>query len=416
MNPPAKGDGMMLDARFGNLSGAWELAWQTRFCPPEEFLRGDKPTPETSAHLRACPCCAGLAAVIHQSGSTPRNHPKPDAKLEPRSPTPAPGQLWRLSSSLAGWGPKSRYYNSPVVLILKLGPQLRNGVLVSQTYHDPLLNGPGDIPLGPRRFAQPWNVYTVHRRDLEFCCGQVDQDLTQTVLAQSQSPVGEIKATSALYYFRQMEIELGCYFSSRAVFSLLEEHQAEPEGASQGAAIAAAISNGIQSVASLAESLAAQPNLLADLAGLGLVLPEDVENGRAEDLYFQAAPPLVELPLAASGADLAPTVPVVAYAHRDGRPHAWHLLEAQVTDYVGSPQLIVGGRISGRLPEGGPWTAEFRWLDRKGSLVRSQASQFAPSTEAPARFWAVFPSEEPGPMRLGNRLRIRLFREADKRS
>lgn len=416
MKPPAKGDGMMSDARFGDLAGAWELAWQTRFCPPETLLLSDQLAPETIAHLRACPFCAGLAAVTRRSGPSPRSHPMPDVKSGPRPPVPVPGQLWRLSPSLSGWGPKARYYNSPVVMVLKRGIQIAHAVLVAQTYHDHRLSGPGDVSLGPRRFAQPWNVYTIHSRDLERCCGQVEPDLVRAVLAQSQSPSGNLEATSVLHYFRQMEVELGCYFSSMAVISLLEEHQAMSDASIKVGTIAATAVGDAQSVASLAESLPAQTDLLADLLNLGLEIPESAVAGRAADLYFQAAPPVSELALAASGAENAPTVPVVAYAHHDGRPQAWHLLEAQVTDFVGSPQLMVGGRIGEPLPAGGPWTAEFRWLDREGRLVCCKSSQFTPSDAAPTRFWAVFPTEEPGATRPGNRLRIRLFREADKPS
>lgn len=417
MKPPAKGGGTMTDARFGGLTGAWELAWQTRFCPPEAMLRGDSLSPEVSAHLRACPCCAELASLTRESGAAPRTYPRSAVDMEHAAqPSLAPGQLWRLSPDLDGWGPKARYYNSPVVLVLKVGLKFKDEVLVAQTYHDFLLSGPGDTPLGPRRFAQPWNVYTLRSRDLAYCCGQVDSTRASEVLAASHSAFSQIETTSALYFFRQMEIELGCYFSSAAVFALLEERQTESGAAIHPGQFAAAALGGKRAERGLAESLAAHPNLLVDLLELGLELPENAGEIKAADLYFQAAPPAAELPLAASGADAAQVVPVVAYSHQAGRPLAWNLLEAQVTDFVGSPQLMVGGKLTGPLPGGGPWAAEFRWLDREGRMLRAQASLFTPSSDVSARFWASFPAEETSAPRLGSRLRIRLFREADDKS
>lgn len=412
MKPPAKGGVMTLKANLDGLAGAWELAWQTRFCPPEELIRADNPTPEAQAHLRSCPYCAGLAALGREEGNEARAYPAPRPTADQATAPPlAVGQFWRLRPGLDGWGPKERYYNSPVVLVLQIGPQLPNGVLVAQTYHDPLLSGPDDLSLGPRRFAQPWNVYTLHRRDLHHSCGQVDPALAQQVLAASRGAFASLESTSALHLFRQLEIELGCYFASAAVFALLEEYRNQTGEADRDDPSASLPQVG----AGLPDLWAEQPHLRADLLALGLEVPAAVGQARAADLYFHAAPPATELPLAASGAENQRAVPVVAFGQQSGRPNAWQLLEAQVTDHVGAPQLMVGGRFNGALPPGGPWRIEFGWLDQEGGLVRSQNHLVAPGGARAPRFWAVFPTRENGVPQWGNRLRIRLFQEADPR-
>lgn len=411
MKPPAKGGDMKRDASMDDLAGAWELAWQTRFCPPEELVYGQDQTPEAQAHLRACPYCADLAALRRPPGSGPRTYPAPASpSARPATPPLATGQLWRLAPGLDGWGPKERYYHSPVVLVLETGSQLPNAVLVAQTYHDTLLSGPDDLSLEPRRFAQPWNLYTLHRRDLDHCCGQVDPTLAQRVLVASRGPFAPLEPTSALYLFRQMEIELGCFFASTAVCALLEEAR-DPAGEVG----AGDVSTPLPAVgAGSPEAWGEQPHLRADLLALGLEVPTG--EAQAADLYFLAAPPAAELPLAASGTEAERTAPVVAFGHQAGRPRAWHLLEARVTDYVGSPQVMVGGRFSAPLPPGGPWRIEFGWLDRQGGLVRSQAHLVVPGGAPAPRFWAAFPIPEAGAPNLGHRLRIRLFQETDRRS
>jgi hypothetical protein len=379
------------------LAQAWDLAWQTRFCPPQESILADRLAPEALAHLRVCPACQELAAC--------QGEPSPGPVATPAAPAPrpgadpAPGQLWSLAPALGGWGPKHRFYNPPVVLILRAGLHLANGLLVAQTYHDPLLQGEDDVPLNGQRFAQPWNIYTLHRDGLGTLHGQFGPAAAAQVLAASR------------HLFRQMEIELGSFFASAAVCALLEEYQALAESGEPSQADAQA-----QATGELPESWAADPAALrADLAGLGLKLPEGQEATAAADLYFLAAPPLAKLALAAAGTDCAWEVPVMALSLREGRPTVCRMLEAMVTDYVGSPQVTVGGRLRAPLPPGEPWRAEFRWLGEDGRLVASRAALLTAGEDGLPRFWALFPLAEAGAPSLGLRLRIRLFRQEGQR-
>lgn len=137
---------------------------------------------------------------------------------------PVPGNLYALDACLAGWGPKSRYYNPPVVLVLSL-PDAQS-VFVCQTYCDKKLAGPDDVPLesGLAGFAQPWNCYTLRREDLGLYLGTVSAQVVERVWQQSEQEQCAPQPGSLLWFFRQMEVETGFFFSQRAVTMLLEQH------------------------------------------------------------------------------------------------------------------------------------------------------------------------------------------------
>jgi hypothetical protein len=410
----------MLDDQYGwKLGQAWDMAWQIRFCPPQELILADRPAPEALAHLRACPCCHELAACHEELGPWPgpavSSAPAAmAANAERQPPELAVGQLWSLAPGLGGWGPKRRFYNPPLVLILREGLHLANGVLVAQTYHDPLLQGEDDVPMDPHRFAQPWNIYTLHRDNLGAPQGQFGPEAAERVLKASQNQPPRLDQGSALHVFRQMEIELGSYFASAAICALMEEYQTLAEEADTAQA-PLDVPEQTQAAGALPESWPDPSALGADLAGLGLELPAGKEGVAAADLYFLATPPLASLPLAAAGLDSSWEVTAMALALCEGRPTSCCMLDALVTDYVGSPQVAVGGRLSTPLPAGEPWRAQFRWLDEAGRLVESRAGVLTEGEDGLPRFWALFPLAEEGDPALGLRLRIRLFRQERQR-
>lgn len=141
------------------------------------------------------------------------------------SPSPEPGNLYALDAGLADWGPKSRYYNPPVVLVLSLPDA--HSIFVCQTYGDQELAGPDDIPLGTdiAGFAQPWNCYTLRREDLGLHLGAVAVQVVERVRQQSEQQQCAPQPGSLLWFFRQMEVETGFFFSYRAVTMLLEQHE-----------------------------------------------------------------------------------------------------------------------------------------------------------------------------------------------
>jgi hypothetical protein len=228
--------------------------------------------------------------------------------------------------------------------------------------------------------------------------------------------MAEDPSWSVLHLFRQMEVELGCFFASRAVCLLMEEHRQLAVGVPESAP--AAIEPPTR-LSDLIPALAREPGggadqLFRELARLGLELPEGQSWTKAADLYFQAAPPREELSLAAAGTDPGNLVPVVALNLREGMPASWKVLEAQVTDFVGAPQVMVGGQIVTTAAGKGNWQAQFAWLDGDGKIVQCLASFFEVRDNGLAFFWAAFPLQAQWGSLAENRLRIRLFSETGR--
>ncbi len=141
------------------------------------------------------------------------------------SRSPVSGDLYALDAGLAGWGPKSRYYNPPVVLVLSLPDA--HSVFVCQTYGDQDFAGLDDVPLGSdiAGFAQPWNCYTLRQEDLGLYLGNVAAQVVERVWQQSEQEQCAPQPGSLLWFFRQMEVETGFFFSRRAVVLLMEQHE-----------------------------------------------------------------------------------------------------------------------------------------------------------------------------------------------
>lgn len=390
------------------LSAAWDLAWQTRFCPPADSLDRTVPDAQMQEHRRACPAC-------RERAQWPQVMEGPPVAQDPAGPgpmdaaaRPLPGQLWVLNPALGGWGPKQRHFNPPVVLILRVGQHLTNSILVAQTYHDQLLNAGDEIRLAAGRFAQPWNTYTLHRDFFWRPCADFGPQTAQRVLEASQAPPLEAPPWSLLHLFRQMEVELGCFFASQAVCRLLDEHRrlAQEQAEAGQDAVVPPVHPFAGEVPGAAGGAA---QVYQELLRLGLELPAGQAGTSAADLYFQALPPREELARAAAGADQGSIVPVVALNLRRGLPAAWQLLEAQVTDFVGGPQVLVGGKIATQAAGEGKWQAQFAWLDANGQMVNSLASFFEVRDNGVASFWAAFPLQAQRTSLAENRLRIRLF-------
>ncbi|BEQ16001.1 hypothetical protein [Desulfoferula mesophila] len=393
---------------------AWELAWQMRFCPPLEEVIGQELTPEAAAHLEACLLCQRRRTAEIIEPPWQQLAPEPwHGHHETSDESPEPGQVWRLDPALAGWGPKHRYYRPPLVLVLDTGPNLANAVLVAQTHYDPTFASSQDVLLDESRFAQPWNVYTLHRRNLFELCAPSNPAAAALVREASQKPFPHLAPWSLGHVFQQMEIELGCYFSFSAAQQLMAEYEAAVEDrqvmdAPQGAEKPEAAP---RTASDIVDETEAPTRLIEDLRDLGLKVELPLAAGLTPaDLYFHASPGEQHLLKAAATADKGWRVPVLAFQIRRGRPVACHFLQAHVTDFLSQPKVAVGGRILGPLPEGEHWQAEFRWLDAQGKLLKSLNGHLGPTDTESIRFWAVFPEgESEGQPELHRRLYARLF-------
>lgn len=394
------------------LQDALELAWRSRFCPPDRVCLAAEPGPELAEHLKVCPACrrrreAGPEAPGWPEGLPAEAAPQAAPQAAPRDAGPSPGELWSLDEGLAAWGPKHRYYNPPALLVLGSNRLLPHHLLAAQTYYDPALRGPDDVDLPGGRFAQPWNVYTLHNGFLGRRLEAWGQEPAERVLAASRGRLQEVEPTSLLFLFRQMELELGCFYSVAAVCRLMEEHQAL---AGQPGAPQAAAGPALEGPGDVLANLPSRPELAGHLAKLGLTLQEGWEKAAAADLYFLASPAGERQRLAAAGEELERwQVPVSLFWLKDGKPVRHSRREAEVTDYIGFPKVMVGGRIDLDPPSGENWHAMFRWVDDQGGLLPSQACSLSRDSQGGFRFWAMFAAEGPPAPNVPLRLRLSLF-------
>lgn len=196
---------------------AWQQAWRLRCCPPDQVLQHD-PDLRLQEHLELCPWCRECMKLPLCPV------PEADTVTSLQVP-PVPGQLYALNPKLAGWGPKARYYNPPIVLVLAIPDAL--SVFVCQTYGDQAFAGPDDTNLEPAfpGFAQPWNCYTLMQTNLGILLGTVDEQVVKMLEQRVRQDLFSPQPGSLLWFFRQMEVETGFFFSSQAVTQLLAFHE-----------------------------------------------------------------------------------------------------------------------------------------------------------------------------------------------
>ncbi|MEJ5347604.1 MAG: hypothetical protein WHS46_02800 [Desulfosoma sp.] len=253
---------------------AWEEALRARGCPPEAVLLAD-PIPEAlQRHLSACPWCdqerdALLRNRAHKSEGkalcgTPSHRIAQDAGEAPAfsgkdprcdgvsgiclnifdpdrtkdfkpaavnaSKSPGPGDVVRLQPDLAGWGPRSRFYNAPLVLVLESVEETASAFRVALVHDFPDLAGPGDVEVLPGIFVEPWNTFAClkeHVSDPIFTVSnallnvihQKAQNLSQAVLCDeisTQSPFA-----SFLSAFQRLEVEVASFFAQRTLETLM---------------------------------------------------------------------------------------------------------------------------------------------------------------------------------------------------
>jgi len=334
---------------------AWSLAWNLRCCPPDMILAAEL-SPELEGHLQLCPLCrrdreGGFSAIRFDL-------PERDASRAGKN-KPQIGQLWSLAGSLSGWGAKSRYYSPPVVLVT--GSAGDSAVHVVQTFGDNRLVGADDVRLdnGITGFAEPWNRYTMHNRDLEFFLGSVSEDCMQRLLRAMDNPAVSSPPGSLLWFFRQMEVETGWFFARHSIAGLLQPI--------------------------VDEGIVNSRTLLEDLRELPVILPETSPDDLPETILAQTMPADDLLPMAAAGVDVR-AIQILLFTVREERIRDVQTATAEVTVQTEQNGLL---RISGCCDLGtGPeavWI--FRWHSDRWS-IEPLPGQYGAEDGV---FWAVFP-------------------------
>lgn len=350
----------------------WLRAWRHRCCPPDYILH-EKKSPQLDRHLEHCPWCR------NDLKRGPAGFHIPDDLISDDSgPQAVPGQLWSVSDSLSGWGPKNRYYNPPLVLIIDQPDP--HAVNIVQVCDDMTFFGPDDVVLDNDRigFAQPWNRYTLKKTDLGFFFGSVSTGLLQQLTTDSDTHAGELEPGSLLWFFRQMEVETGFFFAEQAMHALMAHYETE----------------NVQPDDSGLDNLLKYRNtgeLLADILHLPLQYPEtqnrDVPLSQALALL---KPESRLLPRAAAGPEKSVTGLVLIV--QDDRIRGVETTEFKITHQACHGEML---HIIGHAQQDDYGSGSLLFYWQCGSQL-SQIIEPVPG-ESGCRekvFWAVFPVAE----------------------
>ncbi|WP_148045714.1 hypothetical protein [Desulfosoma caldarium] len=136
----------------------------------------------------------------------------------------------RLACSLSDWGPKNRYYNAPLVLVLESLPELPSVFRVALVHDFPDLAGPLDVAVAPGIFAEPWNTFACRNVHGECPVLSVPASVLHEVQQRAQPPCESLHAEDTfpnnpqqafLSAFRRLEIEVASFFAQRILEDLM---------------------------------------------------------------------------------------------------------------------------------------------------------------------------------------------------
>ena len=220
------------------------VAKQVRTCPPPAVRHDPKQRQEYERHLSICPYCSDPNTAERGAWETLARSLGDLSKGtgEPSADKIAAGQLRFIRHGMVGWR-DALFYNPPMVLVIETTQAISDDVLVSQTYFDISLAGPGDLILTEQQtpvgdlFVEPWNTYTLKGADLGEGLGCVDTEIIDAVKSLEMNP-GAYPDWAMLprpfadhdprIYFRELEVEVGYAFSSQSVSELMTELEASP--------------------------------------------------------------------------------------------------------------------------------------------------------------------------------------------
>lgn len=207
------------------LKEAWRSMFQARTCPPLSVTNDPEQTETVAEHRKGCPLCALRAdhefdaeawAELgrRMAGSWPK----------PRRPRLEAGQVWSLTEAKGGWDERFRHINPPLVLVLEVFEDV-NGARVAQIFDHPELATDGDVYLGDEfGCGEAWNTYALDQADLDLCFGQVEAATLAAVRTAGETELADIDEESTLWFFRQLELEVGAFMAMEAMGRLMLRH------------------------------------------------------------------------------------------------------------------------------------------------------------------------------------------------
>jgi len=215
------------------------LAKRIRTCPPPAVRNDPTQRQEYANHIAICPYCSALDASEMEAWEILGRHLRDMSMMhdKPLEQEIAPGQLRFFRHDLAGWR-NGLFYNRPLVLVIEKVNAVSDDVLVSQTYFDLSMAGPGDLILTGRQtpvgdlFVETWNSYTLKAADLGKSVGHIDPEVEASIKTLLKDPLAypdwamvprPFVDQDPRIYFRELEVEVGFFFATRSVSALMTE-------------------------------------------------------------------------------------------------------------------------------------------------------------------------------------------------
>lgn len=217
------------------LKSGWRTAVILRTCPPKNLGLSQENKDSFNSHIKRCPFCSKNFFEADEYEDWEELSQALETLLEePEVKKPESGQVWSIKRDLEGWDDEYRYFNTPLILIIEVNEHL-HAVKVAQIYSDTILIGPDDVYMDEEiGFAQPWNVYTLNFDDLGYCWYNIDMALVDKVKEISKGEFQEIEANSPLYFFRQLELEVGAFFSLQSIDKIMSKIDNTSSGQDRG--------------------------------------------------------------------------------------------------------------------------------------------------------------------------------------
>jgi hypothetical protein len=214
------------------LRAALEEAVRVRGCPPAEILAEQHPDEALAFHLASCFFCRDERELLMELGVEPEPPISAGEEAAERGAV-RPGDVRALSAVLGGWGPRGRYYRSPLVLVLEPLPGMAGAVRVCLVHDFPRLAGPGDVELAPGLFAESWNSFPAPIDRLGPAVRMVPGAVLEGVLravrkrpdpgAAGSEREDDTPESPYVAAFRRLEVETSAYFSLRLAEEVLAE-------------------------------------------------------------------------------------------------------------------------------------------------------------------------------------------------
>ena len=204
--------------------GLWTSLLQKKVCPPNKLLARPDSDRRTGIHISLCPICENLVHKYHNNEVSLIETEWEDTLHIDNSHIEI-GQIWSLKKECAGWC-HYHYFNPPLIFVIGFGSLLKNSVMVLQVGDFKQFAYTGDVDISEffNGFVETWNCYALHRNLFDTCRCMLPESLVADIINMHNKGFYALEGEgTAIKFFRNIELEIGHYFSHKSNELLMEE-------------------------------------------------------------------------------------------------------------------------------------------------------------------------------------------------